>query len=1067
MKKFNLVNSLVGWLTFLIAAFVYLMTIEPTTSFWDCGEFIASAFKLQVGHPPGAPFFMILGRFFTLFAGGDVEMVPKTINALSALASAFTILFLFWTITHLAGKLIVKNHKATNGQILAIIGSGLVGALAYTFSDTFWFSAVEGEVYASSSLFTALVFWAILKWENNAGKPHANKWLILIAYLIGLSIGVHLLNLLAIPAIVLVYYFKKYKPGRKGVFAALAISGILLVFIMYGIIQGLIKMASKFELLFVNGLGLPFNSGAWLFLLLLTGFIIYGIYLTHKPKEDRHLNTIIYSSAFILMGLPMVGDGAFTFLLVTAGLVSFIYFYAYKEHALMNTILISFAVILIGYSSYAAIIIRSNANPPMDQNNPENVFSLIKYLNRDQYGEHPIFTGHYYNAPVEEYVQGSPQYTPKNGKYEITDYKTDIEYDDQFKTLFPRMYSPDPQHIEAYKAWGDIEGLPVRITGPDGQQKTVQKPTFSENIRFFIKYQVGYMYLRYFLWNFSGRQNDIQGHMKTDVLKGNWLSGIPFIDNPRLGNQEKLPDSLKNNPARNQYYMLPLLLGLIGLFYMYRKSKLDFWIVFTLFILTGLAIVIYLNQTPFQPRERDYAYAGSFYAFSIFIGLGVLGIWELLSKKLNGSASAVATTLLCLLAVPTIMAKENWDDHDRSGRYTARDFAYNYLNSCKENGILMTNGDNDTFPLWYVQEVEGVRTDVRVMNLSYLGTSWYIDQMKRKAYQSDPVPFSLTSDQYIQGTRDIVYLVQRTKGAAELKDAIDWVASDDARTKQLPGYREKLDHLPSKNFKLTIDKEHFTSTGTLDSVYYPEIVDQMNWKINRQYLTKNHLMILDLLADNQWERPVYYAITVSDQNYLNMEKYFLSTGLAYQVVPVESKGERGQKGGVNTNEMYHNLMHVYKWGNIQDSTVYLNENNRRMITNFRNSFSRLAGQLVEENKPDSAHKVLDKCIELMPHERIPYSYFSLTMAESYFRINQADKGIDILTKAHQKAYQEMDYYLNLPPKISDKLEEEKNLALYVLRGTMQLARQFGQKEMATQFDANIQDLVMKTNFNVQ
>jgi len=1065
MKNFRIINNLTGWITFLIAATVYLLTIEPTTSFWDCGEFIASAFKLQVGHPPGAPFFMILGRFFTLFAGGNTEMVPVTMNALSALASAFTILFLYWTIVHLARKIVGEDGFNNKANQIAIIGSGIVGALAYTFSDTFWFSAVEGEVYASSSLFTAVVFWAILKWENIADQPHANKWLILIAYLMGLSIGVHLLNLLAIPAIVLVYYFKKYKPTRNGIIAALSVSAVLLLFIMYGIIQGLIKMASKFELLFVNQMGLPYNSGLWFFILILAAFVLLGIYFTHKREASRAVHTFVYSAAFVLMGLPMVGDGALIFLLVTGVLVGFIYYYGYKEKVLMNTILVSFAVILIGYSSYAAIMIRSNANPPMDQNDPQNVFSMISYLNREQYGDRPLVKGQFYNAPVDEYNEGKPQYTAKDGKYIITDYKTEIEYDERFITLFPRMYSPDPRHVNAYKQWANIEGQPVRIN-ENGQAKTVQKPTFSENLRFFVRYQVGYMYMRYFMWNFAGRQNDIQGHLKTDLLKGNWLSGIPFIDNARLGDQSKLPDTLKNNWARNEYYMLPLLLGLLGMFFHYKNHKKDFSVTLTLFLLTGLAIVIYLNQTPYQPRERDYAYAGSFYAFSIWIGLGVLAFYRFIAKHLNPGFSAAIATLISLIGVPALLASENWNDHDRSGRYTARDFAYNYLQSCQEDGIIFTNGDNDTFPLWYAQDVEGIRPDVRVMNLSYLGTSWYIDQMKRKAYQSEPVPFSLTADKYIQGTRDIVYLIERTKDTVELKRAIDFVASDDVGTKRLRGYGENIDHFPAKTFKISIDKNKVIKNGLVDSSMANEIVDEMVFRVDRNYLTKNHLMILDLLAANNWERPLYYAITVSSENYLNLTDYFHTTGLAYNIRPLKGKNKTGRFGSVDIDRTYHNLMHVYKWGGIENPDVYLDENNVRMITNFRNTFGMLAGQLIAQNKPDSAKQVLDRCLELMPHERIPFSYFSISLAEAYLEIGETEKGRDILEKAHQKAYNEMDYYLSLPPKFSDMLQDDKQLALYVIQGTAQVAGKYNLPELAKKYEENLQNLVMKTNFSV-
>ncbi|MFP4019559.1 MAG: DUF2723 domain-containing protein, partial [Bacteroidales bacterium] len=663
-RNYKFLNIITGWGVFLIALIVYLLTIEPTASFWDCGEFIASAYKLEVGHPPGAPLFMLLGRFFTIFAGGP-ENAAKMVNTLSATASAFTILFLFWSITHLVIRMMNKKYDELNfPEILAVLGSGLVGALAYTFSDTFWFSAVEAEVYATSSLFTAIVFWAILKWENESDKRKSQRWIILIAYLLGLSIGVHLLNLLAIPAIVFVYYFKKYEPSFKGLVEAVLLSLIILAAVMYGIIPGVPYLASRVELLFVNTAGLPFNSGLFFFIFLLACLVIWGIYYTHK-----------------------------------------------KRKYVLNTIFLSFAVILIGYSSYATILIRSSANPPMDQNNPENIFNLIRYLNRDQYGDRPLFYGHYYNAPVTDREQGKPVYAREDGKYVVVDYTTKLKYDSRFTGLFPRMYSNESQHVKDYESWVDIKGKQLRVNNNQGKTEQRTVPSVGSNLAFFFKYQVGHMYFRYFMWNFSGRQNDIQGH--GNVRDGNWITGISSFDNKRLGDQHLLPDNLKENPARNTYYMLPFLLGLLGFFYHSKKDPKNFFVILMLFIFTGIAIVYYLNQTPHQPRERDYAYAGSFYAFSIWIGFSVVAVFYSL-KKILKPLYAVLLAIFGLLFVPGLMAFENWDDHDRSGRYTTRDFAANYLNSCRPHAILFTNGDNDTFPLWYAQEVEGIRTDVRV-----------------------------------------------------------------------------------------------------------------------------------------------------------------------------------------------------------------------------------------------------------------------------------------------------------------------------------------------------------------
>ncbi|HIE16368.1 MAG TPA: DUF2723 domain-containing protein, partial [Bacteroidales bacterium] len=704
-KSFRFYNNILGWIIFAIAAYTYLSTIEPTASYWDCGEFLATSYKLEVGHPPGAPFFMLMARFVSLFASTP-QQVPILVNSMSALASAFTILFLFWTITHL-GKKIIQRRKEdlTTGNIVAIFSAGIVGALAYTFSDSFWFSAVEAEVYASSSLFTALVFWAILKWENVANEPYANRWIILIAYLIGLSIGVHLLSLLVVIPIVFVYYFKKYEVNKKGIIITSFIALFILGATMWGIIPGIIVIASWFELIFVNGFGLPYNTGVYFYLVLLTVLIIWGLRYTLKKQKE-----------------------------------------------LWHTVILIFTMILIGYSTFIVVVIRSNANPPLDENNPDNVFSLLAYLNREQYGDRPLFYGQCYNAPLVKYEKGSPYYTQENGKYKITGYKDIPVYDERFMSLFPRMWSPQAPHVREYKKWANIEGIPITLPDGSGGTKTVYKPTFGENLAFFFKYQVGFMYLRYFMWNFSGRQNDIQGH--GSILRGNWISGIPFIDEPRLGPQDNLPRSLKDNKARNVYYMLPLLLGLIGLFFHSKNHSSDFTVIMLLFLMTGLAIVVYLNQYPLQPRERDYAFVGSFYAFAIWIGLGVLAIYKWLVTKKDSTVIAGAIGVVTLFAVPVNMGVQNWDDHDRSNRYTARDFAENYLQSCAPNSIIFTNGDNDTFPLWYAQEVEGVRTDVRVVNLSLFNTDWYIDQMKRKAYDSQPIPNSFTHDQYVQGTRD-------------------------------------------------------------------------------------------------------------------------------------------------------------------------------------------------------------------------------------------------------------------------------------------------------------------------
>jgi len=775
-NKYQKINNIFGWVSFAIAAIVYLATIEPTASFWDCGEFIASGNRLEVGHPPGSPIFMLIIRFFTMFAPSK-EMIPIFANAMSALASAFTIMFLFWSITHIARKVVNKTESFTSSQVILITAAGFVGALAYTFSDTFWFSAVEGEVYASSSLFTALVFWAILKWENVADQPYANRWIILIAFLMGLSIGVHLLNLLAIPAIVMVYYFRKYDTTKWGVVSAILISFFLLLFSLGFVIKGFVIIASKFEIAFVNGFGMPYNSGVIFYLLLFTGLLLYGISYTYKK-----------------------------------GLV------------VWNTILLGLTVMLMGYSSYALTVIRSQAKPPMNQNAPDNMYSLQYYLNREQYGDSPLIYGQAFNAPVIGTEEGAASYIPLNGKYVVAGHKTKYIFDDRFMTIFPRMYSSESNHVKGYKQWTNYTGIPVQLQSSSGKIETRYIPKLSDQIKYFWKYQMGFMYWRYFMWNFAGRQNDLQG--SGDVLKGNWISGIPLIDNARLGPQENLPSVYKNNKARNKYYLLPLILGIAGVFYLYKRNKKDFWVVTLLFLLTGLAIVVYLNQKPFEPRERDYAYAGSFYAFAIWIGLGVLGLYEITKKFIAERYAVIGSSAACMI-VPIIMCNQNWNDHDRSGRYTSVDFGYNMLIGCAPNAVLFTYGDNDTFPLWYNQEVEGVRQDVRVSNLNYLRGDWYIDQMKRKAYTSEPLPLTMTHDKYYSGKRDYVLVSDQIKGAIELKQAMSFIYSDDPVSQVQSPYseKEKMCFIPSNILFLPVDKDKVLKTGTVSSERVQEIVD--------------------------------------------------------------------------------------------------------------------------------------------------------------------------------------------------------------------------------------------------
>ena len=996
-KKYNLFG---GWLVFLVAATTYLLTLEPSVSLWDCGEFIASSYKLQVGHPPGAPFFMLMARFFTFFTA-DVSKVALMVNALSALASAFTILFLFWTITHMVRKLLSgSNRNMTTAELITIIASGLTGALAYTFSDTFWFSAVEAEVYATSSLFTAVVFWAILKWENVADHKYANRWLILIAYLMGLSIGVHLLNLLAIPAIVMVYYFRKYKVTRMGVIRALGLGFLLLGILMYLVIPGVVKLAAWFELFFVNGLGLPFKSGVLLYIVVLTTGIIYGIWVTHK-----------------------------------------------RSKVVLNTILVAFTVILIGYSSYAAIVIRSLANPPMDENNPEQVFSLLAYLNREQYGDRPLINGQYYNAPVKEYKEGKPTRAQVNGKYEITSHKTEIVYDNRFTTFFPRMYSSVPQHVQAYKDWASIEGVPVRVINRQGQQELIRKPTFGENLLFFFKYQLGHMYFRYFMWNFSGKQNDNQSH--GGILDGNWISGIPALDQLRLGSQQ-MPPSIKDHPARNTYFLFPFLLGFFGLlFHASRKSK-DFWVVMLLFFFTGIAIVIYLNQTPIQPRERDYAYAGSFYAFAIWIGIGVAALVDVLPRSVNPKIRSAGAGLLALILVPGLMASQNWDDHDRSGRTFARDMAFNYLNSCAPNAILFTHGDNDTFPLWYAQEVEGIRTDVRVVNLMLLNADWYIEMMKRKAYDSEALPVSFSNDELRHGNLNSVFLIERVPGFVELGKAIQFVASNNPETKRIPNNRGSVDHLPAKKFRLDVDTFNVLANGTIDRNEVEKMLPALEWSIDKNRITKSELVALDILANNNWERPVYFA-SGGNNSSLSLEDYFQLEGFAYRLVPFKTSGKSIlELGSVDDEFMSEKYLNGFRWGGLGDMSVYFDSHTRRTVTvmRVRGNFARLAEKLLDEGDTARAITTLDKAAELMPKKQIPYDLFTIKMAECFYRAGENTKGHNLARDFAMQISDELEYYVSLNDRLFRLVDSEIRMNLQYLQNLAEVSNNAGDTELA-------------------
>lgn len=1000
MSKYKLANNITGWLVFFIASYVYVSTIEPTASWWDCGEYISASYKLMVGHEPGAPMFQMIARFFAIFAGDDVTQVAKWVNIMSAMASAFTILFLFWSITHFAKKLVMGNEgdESDMGKILAVVGSGVVGGLAFTFSDSFWFSAVEGEVYALSSMFTALVFWVILKWESVADEPHADRYIVLIALLFGMSIGVHLLNLLAIPAITFVYYFKRFTPTRNGFILAGIASLAILVFVQYGVIPYVVKIASWFELLLVNSFHLPFNSGVFLYFIVLIAAIAFGLYYTKKQG------------------------------LVTA-----------------NTVILSLMMLLVGYSAYTLTVVRSMANPPMDESNPDNVFALQSYLNREQYGDRPLFYGPFFNADYIGKKDGAKIYYQAEDSYKVSGRKSEAEYDPKMSGLFPRMYSNQPHHIEEYKSWSGAKGGNV-------------KPTFGQNMEFLFKYQIGHMYLRYFMWNFAGRQNDIQGH--GEINKGNWICGIPFIDEMRLGPQDELPVSMLRNKAMNKFYMLPLILGLIGLVFQYYRDKEGAWLVGLMFLMTGLAIVIYLNQYPIQPRERDYAYVGSFYAFAMWIGLGVAAIYDALKDKTPRLIAAGSATALSLLA-PAVMAKDGWDDHDRSNRYAARDIAVNYLETCAPNAILFTNGDNDTFPLWYAQEVEGVRTDVRVINLSLFNTNWYIDQLRRAAYDAPPLPFSFSEDQLLGEKRlQIPIYDRKIAGNVELKEVLNFVARDESQY-MLQTRVGDFNYLPTANLKVTIDSAQVINTGTVRPDQADRIVKEMKWKLKGSSITRNHLMVLDIIAQNNWVHPIYFAVTVGSENYLGLEKYFQIEGLAYRLVPIERDTKDGQTGEVNTEAMYKNMVEKFQWGNMDHPEVYHGTETERMSLNYRSMYARLANSLIEEGKKDLAIKTLDRCMEAMPNESITLNFSAAGIVEGYYKVGEFEKANKIALELMEIYAQEIEYYTRLSRTQVARLGNEPEIAMSVLQKLLILARVHKQDELLETIEARFDEIEAK------
>ena len=1086
---YRLVDNAIGWLAFLIAAIVYCSTIEPTASFWDCPEFITTGYKLEIGHPPGAPFFMLTANLFSQFASDPTE-VARMVNMMSALLSATCILFLFWSITHLTRRLLIGDwNELTLSKLITIEASGLVGALIYTFSDTFWYSAVEGEVYAYSSAFTAVVFWLILKWEDHADEPHSDRWLVLIMYMTGLSIGVHLLNLLCVPAIVLVYYYRRFPDANlKGSLIALAISVVILAAVLYGVVPGIITVGGWFELFFVNTLGMPFNTGEIVYIILLIACVIWAVYETQTQKHSLKVQNVAFLLSVGMLGIPFYGWGWSAFFIGVVVLAALWFALQYTRDKLpvitaraKNTMLLCMLMLMIGYSTYALIVIRSSANPPMDQNSPEDIFTLGDYLGRDQYGNRPLFYGPAYTSQVALEVEGNmcrpvmskgkPVYQRKekasaDEKDSYFVVRTKDEYKYAQNMLFPRMY--DAGHTAAYESWmGGVDGSEVPYDRC-GEPMMIKMPSQLENIRFFLSYQCNFMYWRYFMWNFAGRQNDIQGN--GELEHGNWLTGIPFIDNIRLGDQELLPDDLKENKGHNVFYCLPLLLGLLGLFWQAwytRKGKpigiQQFWVVFFLFFMTGLAIVVYLNQTPMQPRERDYAYAGSFYAFAIWCGMGVAAIIETLKEKLKTKSETTAVVLaagigVAALLVPIQMASQTWDDHDRSGRYTCRDFGQNYLMTLQEEGnpIIFTNGDNDTFPLWYNQDTEGVRTDARVCNLSYLQTDWYIDQMRRQAYDSPSVPITWSRLEYCSGTNEYVQVDASLKKevlqiyAENPEEARKQFGDDPFELKNIlknwvRSKNKDFHVIPTDTVYLTIDKDAVRKSGMMMPT--DSIPDKMVISLKgKSALYKGDLMMLEMIANANWTRPIYVALTVGQENYMNLGDNFVQEGLANRITPFTTN----QPGAKNfdTEKTYNNVMKKFKFGNVNQPGIYLDETVMRMCYTHRRLLAQLALNLAMENQMEKAKNVLAKCEKELPAYNVPHDFQSGTtdLIRAYVLTGQNKKAQQLLDQLWKKSSQYMQWYCSLDGMRFESSQRDCMIHLYILNQLLEVQDTIDEKK---------------------
>ncbi len=1008
-KRYNLINNALGWLAFAIALFVYFSTLEPTTPLWDCGEFIAASYKLQVVHPPGAPMFLMINRVFSMLAPSQ-EWVAVFTNGQSALSSALAILFLFWTTSALARKIKLKNktiEESSAGDVIAIMGSALVGATAFTFSDTFWFSAVESEVYALSSLIMAAVFWLMLKWERRADQPGNIKWILLISFLMGLSIGVHLLSLLVIPPLAFIYYFKKYNQvTNKGLLITGVIGLGILAFMLQIVVKTLPYLGSKVELLFVNSFGLPFWSGILFTAALVLALLAYGIYYTYK-----------------------------------------------HQRVVINIVLTAITFILIGFSTYSMVVIRSLADPSIDMNNPETVFNLISYLNREQYGDRPLLYGPDFTAEVVEYEEGEMEYRKGKERYIATGKEQIPKYDPDHKTLFPRLGSSfRSDRKKAYRQWTGLE--------------KGQKPTFADNIGFFFNYQLGHMYWRYFAWNFIGRQNDEQGH--GELIKGNWISGIDFMDETfaNVGPQENLPYFLKNNKARNTLYFLPFIFGLIGLFYHFKANRKDAFTVLVFFLMTGIILIIYLNQPPVEPRERDYTFVGSFYSFAIWIGLAVLPIIDYLSKLMNYKVAAAIATVASLVLVPSLMAKEEWNDHDRSGRYTSRDYAMNYLESCDKNAVLFTNGDNDTYPLWYVQEVEGFRDDVRVINLQLLMTDWYIEQLRRKANDSEPLPFDhFSQEKLVQGTRD--YVAFRQEGVPGINEnrhyninkILEFIASNKQETQLQTQGGERLNFYPTKKLKIPVNKQKVLESGLVSEKNADKILDNIKFKLKKGNLMKSDLVLMDLIASAEWTRPIYFSQTAGSSNYLHLDDYMQQEGLTYKLVPIDhSDNPDRQPGGVNPTKMYNTVMNKFQWGRLNKEKLHVGSVTRRHCKNYRRLFVRLANNLIRNNQNEKAVKALDKCLEVIPEHNAPYQVTMVRVMNAYYKAGAPEKGKELAERLKVVLKGNLDYFLDMNKGQQQSVKRRIQASLYGLNQIQQKAKNNGQETFGKEVEEILNNL---------